>query len=338
MVLGVDTTNQISLAMFMDPNATLTSAKVWTVQFEPLSNPITTNFDDPVTMGGLGVAAGSSIQFNFNSLHSGSNLFGTVGDADNALIVIAENPVIGADGVFSTSPNGVIKTSQGGIEATIGVNSQMVDPGEGAYFTYAKNPNTNFLGSNLSQTEANDADNILYTGGTLTATSASLRISQTQGNSLATMKITAFDIADSPQARNFVSGLGSGTPVTITSVKVNGVAVSFTPDGNGVIVSGLASGDTVEWTTSAPHDRVLIEGVAGKFDIGGFSITQAQPTPDQKLDFVVRVTDGDGDFATSGFSIGIDGTGEFDDGAVGGVAVSSLFSNEPIDALAELLA
>src|SRR5262249_31581216 len=50
-----------------------------------------------------------------------------------------------------------------------------------------------------------------------------------------------------------------------------------------------------------------------------FDITHAQPTPDQKLDFVARATDGDGDFKTASFSIGIDGTGSFDDGQVPGV-------------------
>ena len=64
---------------------------------------------------------------------------------------------------------------------------------------------------------------------------------------------------------------------------------------------------------------MLIEGVAGKFDIGGFGTTQAQPTPDQMLDFVAKVTDGDGDSNTAGFSIGIDGTGIYDDGHVAGV-------------------
>src|SRR5262249_12386209 len=50
------------------------------------------------------------LQFDFNSLHSGSNLFGTVGDANNALNVIAEHPVINpADGTLISSPNGVIK-------------------------------------------------------------------------------------------------------------------------------------------------------------------------------------------------------------------------------------
>src|SRR5262249_41131786 len=231
----------------------------------------------------------------FDQLHSGSNLFGTVGDATNALNVIAENPVIAADGTFSTAPNGVIKTSQGGTGATIGVNSQMFDPGEGAYFTYLKAPNTDFLGRNLSQTEANNANNILYTGGTNAATSAATRISQTQGNAPATMKITAFDIAGSPQGTAFVNGadgLGTGTKPTITSVTIthaNGTTETETLGGpdtsahinfaNGTAtLSGLATGHRIAWTTRAPHGRVLIEGVAGKFDIGAFEITEATPS------------------------------------------------------------
>jgi hypothetical protein len=276
----------------------------------------------------------AELNFDFNALHSGSNLFGTVGDATNALNVIAEHPVINAaDGTLVSSPDGVIKTSQGGGPTTIGVNSQMFDPNEGAYFTYIKSPNPDFLGANLSQTEANDADNILYTGGTLEVTGASTSISQTQGNSPATMNITAYDINDSPQARDFVSGLGSGTQIAISSVTIthaNGSTESETAGGpnsssnisfaGGIAtVSGLGSGDKIAWTTNALHDRVLIEGVAGKFDIGGFSISQPQPTPDQKLDFVARATDGDGDFKTASFSIGIDGTGVNHDGHVAGV-------------------
>jgi hypothetical protein len=83
---------------------------------------------------------------------------------------------------------------------------------------------------------------------------------------------------------------------------------------NGVAtVAGLGANFRVEWDTSAPHDQVLIEGVVGKFDIGGFGTVQVAPTPDQQLSFVAKVTDGDGDSSTSGFSILIDGTGIFDD-------------------------
>src|SRR5262249_2541357 len=106
---------------------------------------------------------------------------------------------------------------------------------------------------------------------------------------LASMKITALDIADSPQARDFVSQLSPTTgKVNITSVTVthaNGTTESETAGGpntsnnisfaNGIAtVGGLGAGDKIAWTTSAPHDRVLIEGVAGKFDIGGVSINQ----------------------------------------------------------------
>ena len=102
-------------------------------------------------------------------------------------------------------------------------------------------------------------------------------------------------------------------------VKVNGVVVTADLTGNSAIVSGLQAGDKIEWTTDGVHDRVLIEGVAGKFDIGGFGASQPQPTPDQKLDFVVQVIDGDTDVNTDAFSIGIDGTGINDDGVVVGV-------------------
>src|SRR5262249_53869356 len=147
MALGVDTQGNIVFAIFMDPNAGLTSARVWMVQFEAISNPIATNPDDSVNLfDTIGVAASTTLAFDFNALHSGSNLFGAVGDVNNSLIVIAEHPVIDADGKLVSSQNGVIKTSQGGGPTTIGVNSQMFDPGEGAYFTYVHNSNSDFLG------------------------------------------------------------------------------------------------------------------------------------------------------------------------------------------------
>ena len=103
-----------------------------------------------------------------------------------------------------------------------------------------------------------------------------------------------------------------------SNIDVTGTKVTLNADGSAT-VSSLDSGFRIAWTTSAPHDRALIEDVAGKFDIGKFAITQAQPTPDQKLDFVARATDGDGDFKTASFSIGIDGTGVNQNGHVVGV-------------------
>jgi len=300
------------------------------------------------------------LHFDFNQLHSGSNLFGTIGDTSNALVIIAEHPKLKADGTLDTSGQAV-KTSQGGTGATIGVDSQMVDPGEGVFFTYVKGSPSGLVGANLDQGEANDSAAIQYSNGTLSATSASMTISQTQGPTPGTMTISTFDVAGSPQQKAFVDGIntagaaGIGTAVSITSItihKANGTTVTETAGGantsanisfsGGVAtVSGLGAGDTIEWTTSAAHDRVLIKGVAGKFDIGGFDITQAQATPDQKLDFVVKVTDGDGDTNTAGFSVGIDGTGNNDDGIVTFAAPanisSSLFGLQTINEVDELL-
>jgi hypothetical protein len=264
-----------------------------------------------------------------------------LGNPTTGLVIIGRNPVLNADGTYTNASN-TINTSKGGGATTIGVNNQMFDAGEGAFFTFVKDPNANFLGTNLSSTEADDADNIQYGGGTLEVDNGFLQVVQRQGSGALKMRLSAFNMAGSPQGTSFVSTVTGAKPaVNITEVKVNGVVV-FAGSQASVEIN-INAGDTVSWKTAGLHDCVLVEGVAGKFDIGGFGTTQGQPTPDQKLDFVVRVTDGDGDFATSGFSIGIDGTGPNDDGVVGGVVVSSLsmlFSSKPIeeDALAALLA
>jgi hypothetical protein len=107
------------------------------------------------------------------------------------------------------------------------------------------------------------------------------------------------------------------------------VSISFvdTADGAPVIYSAdIAvnvhdSGYTFAYIADAPHDAVLIsavndpeESTGNKFDIGGFAISEAQPTPDQQFDFTVDITDFDGDVVTSDpFSVSIDGTGIFDD-------------------------
>ena len=100
----------------------------------------------------------------------------------------------------------------------------MFDAGEGAYFTFVKNPVADFLAgapNGLDQNEADDADNIQYTGGTLEVNSGFLKISQIQGNSLATMDIKAFNMAGSPQGQTFAkTGLGTGPVVSITAVRV----------------------------------------------------------------------------------------------------------------------
>jgi hypothetical protein len=159
------------------------------------------------------------------------------------------------------------------------------------------------------------------------ATSASFTVNQTNpGVGPVTVKISAFNTAAEPGV-NFVDGLTNDTHVNITSFSITDFVVKtgntqFTPvatidaDGN-LIITGLSTGDKVQWTTSGTHDRVLIENISNAdsisgndnntFDIGGFSLVQAQPAPDEKLDFTVQIADADGDTASSNFSIRIDG-------------------------------
>jgi len=276
----------------------------------------------------------ATTEFNFGGLHSGNNLFAMVADEatgeDNGLIVIGKS---GAD----------ITTSQGGGPTTIGVNSQMFDPGEGAYFTFVADPNLLYTAPNLSPTEADAAANIQYTGGTVEGSSAFIEISQLQSNKAPSLSITLFNIDDSPQGAAFVTAAGTnaaGTDPDVTAVQVyaadgvtllesyaagveaglsSSITISIT---NGVAtVAGFSDGYTIAWDADENFDQVLIQGVAGKFDVGGFGGSQDTATPDQKLDFEATVTDGDGDTDVATWQIGIDGTGSFDDNHVTGVVI-----------------
>jgi hypothetical protein len=226
----------------------------------------------------------------------------------------------------------VLNISQAGGTTSFGVNGNQINPDEGAFITYVTGTNTNFLVPNLSQNEADIEANIDFQN-VFDATTASFTVNQTNPPvGPVTVRITAFSTADESGV-NFVDGLTNDTPVTITSASVinnNGGQTPVVSISGGVLtVTGLNGGDEVQWTTSSPHNRVLIEnisdddGVAGNdnntFDIGGFSLVQAQPTPDEKLDFTVQIADSDGDTDSDSFSIGIDGTGLFDDNHVDGV-------------------
>src|SRR5262249_41293071 len=69
----------------------------------------------------------ATLDFNFDNAPSGANLFMTFGQPANAIIVIGQHPDLKADGTYSNTSD-VIHTSQGGINATIGVNEQHIDP------------------------------------------------------------------------------------------------------------------------------------------------------------------------------------------------------------------
>ncbi|WP_324807503.1 DUF5801 repeats-in-toxin domain-containing protein [Sphingomonas sp. LY29] len=287
MVLGRTADGTIVFAIHLSPSGDLSSAGVEMVQFQPLHNPNADDPDDPVNLlDAIGVSARVSQEFNFNSLPSGQNLFGIVGDADNALVVIGMAPDLSGDGTFTNASN-TINTSKGGGPTTIGINNQMFDPGDGAYFTFVTQPDPNYLAGvvgGLDQNEADDADNIKF-GERIEADGGFVKIAQIQGNALASLSIKAFNGDNDLDGRAFAStgaggGLGTGSVVTITQIVVkNGAGVivqtidapTANADGS-YTVTGLNAGYKIEWSTNGVHDQVLIQGVAGKFDIGGFGV------------------------------------------------------------------
>ena len=147
---------------------------------------------------------------------------------------------------------------------------------------------------NLDQNEADIEHNIEFRA-VVDATSASFTVNQTNpGVGPVTVKITAFTTAFE---EGVILSTGSPTIRTSTSLSVSIVDfvvktgnTQFTPvasidaDGN-LIITGLSTGDEVQWTTSGTHNRVLIENISvqdgigndnNTFDIGGFSIARAQ--------------------------------------------------------------
>jgi hypothetical protein len=275
----------------------------------------------------------AEVNFSFAGAPSGSNLFMTFGQAGAAeIVVIGQDPLNQSQG-GNINTKDVLNISQAGGTTSFGVNGNQINPNEGAFITYVTGTNTNFLVPNLDQNEADIEANIAFQN-VFNTSAASFTVNQTNPPvGPVTVKISAFTTAAEPGV-NFVDGLTNDTHVDITSASVvnnNGGQTPVTSISGGVLtVTGLNGGDQVKWTTNGVHDRVLIQnisnadGVTGNdnntFDIGGFSLTQAQPAPDEKLDFAVRIADFDGDTATSNiFHIGVDGTGVFDDNKVDGV-------------------
>ncbi|MFD1985786.1 beta strand repeat-containing protein [Mesorhizobium newzealandense] len=259
------------------------------VTYVPIFHGGNPNPDDAVDLGNtLKLAASETLNFGFAGAPSGSNLFMTFGDPNSTqIVVIGKDPLNQSEGGnFNTKD--VLNISQAGGTTSFGVNGNAINPTEGAFITYVSGANTNFLVPNLDQNEADVEANIDFQN-VVSATGASFTVNQTNpGKGPVTVKITAFSTAAEPGA-GFVDGLTNDTKVNITSGSVVNFVVSgestpvATVNADGTLtITGLTSGDKVQWTTGGTHDRVLIEnisnadGVAGNdnntFDIGGFGI------------------------------------------------------------------
>ncbi|MEB3294935.1 MAG: DUF5801 repeats-in-toxin domain-containing protein, partial [Synechococcales bacterium] len=270
--------------------------KIWTVQYQALSHPNTTDPDDALDLSKqLYVGANQDLNFSLANAPSGQNLFMMFGNADAAIVVTGRKPANQSTGVNITTGD-TVNTSQGGGTTTIGINNQLIDPTEGAYFTFVTGANSNYTVPNLDQNEADIEANIAFSN-VLNARAATFTISQIQpgGQKASTLKLSARSTAPEPGV-NFIDGLTGDTNVSITQVVVRnangavlvdtttslsggGVTVSFS--GGTATIAGVKAKYTVEYRTSADHNRVLIEhpgnsnaNLNSSFDIGGFKLLQ----------------------------------------------------------------
>ncbi|WP_254633832.1 DUF5801 repeats-in-toxin domain-containing protein, partial [Mesorhizobium sp. GbtcB19] len=296
---------EVVAAFYLNAAGDNLSASIEMVTFEPIAHPDTTNPDDSIDWTNLlNVSASGSTSFNFDGLASGNNLFVAVGSTSAGLVVSGIHPVIHADGTLDNSGDN-IKTSQGGIGATIGVNNQMFDPGETAVFSFVKGQAPGTYG---------DLDNMSYND-FIDVKDATLFISQTEGSpgTNFTVKIGAFSAGgastDAESGRSYLdNNLGSGanlgndagqsaltddTAVAIVRVVIkdgNGVVVTdttgtnsfvtFNADGT-ITAQHLNDAYTVQWFTDNTNtqavetfNRFQATAVVGKFDVGRVDLSQ----------------------------------------------------------------
>jgi hypothetical protein len=358
-------------------NATNTQAQVTfhIVTYVPIAHPDGTDPDDAVDLGNnLKLAASELVQLDFADLPSGQNLFGIIAidKADlsqGGLLLFPKGALLKPDGTF-TNDSPTTNTSKGGGAVTIGNTNQMFDPNEGHFFIYVDNPvAAGVAGVGLDQNNADDADTIGFNG-TLPQTGAQVEIVQVQGNDTASIKITAYDftfgsaVDTNGEARDLVTdplaangtalAPTSATPVSITRIKVfdaDGNLIEDTGDlahfndptvtvnfaGGVATVAGLNDNYTVEWRTSAPHDGVLIEGVAGKYDLGGFNLISTATASEFVGQQIVIEDDGPlADIVDGGGATTIDETAGNQDDDSDAAAVLALFDTEVTNKGADL--
>ncbi|PMY44161.1 MULTISPECIES: T1SS-143 repeat domain-containing protein [Pseudomonas] len=321
ILLYTDTNNNILLGRAGGPGGAIVFAayieetgspvsggKIWTVEYQPLKHPDASNPDDALNL--LNKVFVSTLQdgFNLTNAPSGQNLFlmftgsnptvvndgGVLRISDPTIIATGKDPADQSSGA-NINTGDTVNTSQGGGPTTLGTNNQMIVEQEGIRLTFVTGARQNVTVPNLDQNEADVEANIDYTA-MFNAKTASFDVVQLQGGKTAMVKISAFSTAVETGV-NFVNGYANDASVAITNVRVfdkstglviensdgsvNDPSIAISFSGGVATVTGVKAGYQIEYTTTADHNRVLIENGAATnargdnhadFDIGGFSL------------------------------------------------------------------
>ncbi|AZC38069.1 DUF5801 repeats-in-toxin domain-containing protein [Pseudomonas chlororaphis] len=338
-------------AYIEETGSPLSGGKIWTVEYQPLKHPDASNPDDALNLlNKVFVGASQDLTFSLANAPSGQNLFlmftkanptvvddnGILRITDPTIIATGKDPANQSTGV-NISTGDTINTSQAGGPTTFGTNSQMITEQEGIRFTFVTGARQDMTIPNLDQNEADEEDNIDFTA-MFNAKAANFDIVQLQGGKSAVVKISAFNTA-AESGEDFVDGYAGDTVVGITHVRVinnatglviensdgsaNDPSIAINFAGGVATVTGVKAGYKIEYTTTANHNRVLIENGAAldakgnthaDFDIGGFTLRQASTTTAEIGSHMIFEDDGP---AATGTAV----TGTVDeDGLASGVA------------------
>ncbi|MGF6488497.1 DUF5801 repeats-in-toxin domain-containing protein [Pseudomonas frederiksbergensis] len=305
-------TGAIVFAAYIEETGSpVSGGKIWTVEYQPLRHPDATNPDDSLNLlDKVFVGTSQDLEFSLAGAPSGQNLFlmfttanptvvddgGVLRITDPTIIATGKDPANQSTGANITTGD-TINTSQAGGPTTFGTNSQMITEQEGIRFSFVTGARQDVTIPNLDQTEADVESNIDFTD-VVNAKKANFDVVQLQSGKSAVVKISAFSTTVE-SGTNFIDGYANDTPVAITNVLVTNIStgqviensdgsvddpsINITFSGGVATITGVKAGYQIEYTTTADHNRVLIENGAAldargnthaDFDIGGFTLLQ----------------------------------------------------------------
>ncbi|MBV7492096.1 DUF5801 repeats-in-toxin domain-containing protein [Pseudomonas sp. PDM30] len=302
-------------AYIEETGSPVTGGKIWTVEYQPLKHPDMTNADDSLNLlNKVFIGASEDLVFSLANAPSGQNLFlmftkadpnvvddgGVMRITDPTIIATGKDPADQSSGV-NINTGDTINTSQAGGPTTFGTNNQMIVEQEGIRFSFVTGARQNVTIPNLDQNEADLESNVDFTD-VYNTKSANFDVVQLQSGKSAIVKISAFSTAAEPGV-NFINGYAGDSSVAITNVRVinnstglviensdgsvNDPAITISFAAGVATLTGIKAGYQIEYTTTADHNRVLIENGAAvtakgndhaDFDIGGFTLVKASVT------------------------------------------------------------
>ncbi|WP_448681869.1 DUF5801 repeats-in-toxin domain-containing protein [Pseudomonas nicosulfuronedens] len=302
----------IAFAAYIEETGSpVSGGKIWTVEYQPLKHPDGSNPDDALNLlNKVYIGTSQDLTFSLANAPSGQNLFlmfttanpttvndnGVIRITDPTIIATGKDPANQSTGANITTGD-TINTSQAGGPTTFGTNNQMIVEQEGIRFTFVTGARQNVTIPNLDQNEADIEANIDFTQ-MFNAKTASFDVVQLQSGKSAIVKISAFDTVKEPGTQ-FIDGYTGDSAVPITNVRVlnsttgavlensngsvNDPGIVITITGGVATITGVLAGYKIEYTTTAAHNRVLVENGAAvdakgndhaDFDIGGFKLLQ----------------------------------------------------------------